>query len=339
MIAARTGATRPVMGIRTVLVTGASGKLGRSLVPALVGAGYEVRATQFKTPVRVPGVRAVTGSIADPRFVRRALSGVDAVCHLATCKEDPERFFDVSIRGTFTLLEEARKLGHLRQFILASGDAALGIFYYPQPKPLDEMAPLAAYPGCYAFSKVMEEVMVGQYHIQYGLPSTILRISWIHGGDDLLAHMTLRPPNFGGPAWRELARTGRQRAMLRGRRDGVGCLLHPGGTPFVRHIVGIADVVQSFLLALGNPAAVGETFNIAGPEAFAYDRLAGHISGKLGLPVVKFVCREGHDFRIDIGKARSVLGYRPRWDVFRIADAGIAWRNAGGRREPTRYRG
>lgn len=332
-------AGRKPMKIRTVLVTGASGKLGRALIPALLEAGYSVRATQFKTPVKVRGVRTVTGSMADPGFVRRALEGVDAVCHLATCKEDPAQFFDVSVRGTFTLLDEARQRGSLKQLILASGDAALGIFFYPRPRPLDEGAPLAAYPGYYAFSKVMEEVMAGQYRIQYGLPTTILRISWIHADDDLLAHMTLRPPDFGGPAWRDLATTRRQRAMLDGGRDAVGCLVHPGGRPFVRHIVGIEDVVQSFLLALGNPRAIGETFNIAGPEAFSYDAVSRHLAGKLGLPVVPFVCRGAHDFRIDIRKARKVLGYRPKWDAIRIADTAIAWRAGGGRRAPIRYAG
>jgi nucleoside-diphosphate-sugar epimerase len=327
------------MKIRKVLVTGASGKLGRSLVPALVDAGYTVRATQFKTPVKVPGVRTVTGSMSDPGFVRRALRGMDAVCHLATCKEDAANFMDVSVKGTFTLLDEARKQGGLKQLILASGDAALGIFFYPQPRPLDENAPLAAYPGYYAFSKVMEEVMLGQYHIQYGLPTTILRISWIHDEDDLLTYMTLQPPDFGGPAWRDLATTKRQKEFFQSQRDAVGCLVHPGGKPFVRHIVGIADVVQSFLLALGNPAAIGETFNIAAPSAFSYDVLSEHIATKLDLPVVKFTCREGHDFQINIAKARAVLGYRPQWDAFWIADDAIAWRRSGRTRTPIRYVG
>jgi nucleoside-diphosphate-sugar epimerase len=198
---------------------------------------------------------------------------------------------------------------------------------------------LAAYPGYYAFSKVMEEVMVGQYHIQYGLPTTILRISWIHDEDDLLAYMTLRPPDFGGPAWRDLATTKRQQELLRSKRNAVGCLVHPGGRPFVRHIVGIADVVQSFLLALGNPAALGETFNIAAPAAFSYDVLARHMADKLDLPVVNFTCREAHDFQIDITKARSLLGYRPQWDALRIADDAIAWRQAGGQRTPVKYVG
>ena len=153
------------MNIKTILVTGASGKLGRSLIPALLGAGYSVRATQFKTPVRIPGVKTTKGSMSDPAFIRRALRGVDAVCHLATCKEDANNFMDVSVKGTFTLLDEARRHKRIKQLILASGDAALGIFFHSQPQPLDENAPLAAYPGYYAFSKVMEETMFAQYHI------------------------------------------------------------------------------------------------------------------------------------------------------------------------------
>ena len=89
------------MNIKTILVTGASGKLGRSLIPALLGAGYSVRATQFKTPVRIPGVKTTKGSMTDPAFIRRALRGVDAVCHLATCKEDANNFMDVSVKGMY----------------------------------------------------------------------------------------------------------------------------------------------------------------------------------------------------------------------------------------------
>jgi nucleoside-diphosphate-sugar epimerase len=264
---------------------------------------------------------------------------MDAICHLATCKEDRGRFFDTSIRGTFLLLDAAKRHGRLKHFLLASGDAALGIFFRPQPIPLSESAPLAAYPGYYAFSKVMEEVMLEQYRIQYGLPATVLRISWVHAEDDVLAHMTLKPPHFGGPAWSELATTPEQKRRLEGEADAVGCLVHPDGRPFVRHIVGLADVMHAFLRALGNPAAVGQTFNIAAPAPFSYDVLAGYIARKLGLEVVPFTDGEHHDFSIDISKARSVLGYEPKMDAFRIVDEAIAFRSAAGRRSPLRYVG
>ena len=327
------------MNIKTILVTGASGKLGRSLIPALLGAGYSVRATQFKTPVRIPGVKTTKGSMSDPAFIRRALREVDAVCHLATCKEDANNFMDVSVKGTFTLLDEARRHKRIKQLILASGDAALGIFFHSQPQPLDENAPLAAYPGYYAFSKVMEETMFAQYHIQYGLPTTTLRMSWVQDEDDLLAYMSLRPPHFGGPRWRGLATTRVQKNFFARRQNAVGCLLHPGGKPFVRHIVSVADVADAFLLALGNRNAVGQTFNIAGPAPFSYDVLSKHIASQLDLPVVNFICRNSHDFEIDITKARTVLGYQPQLDALQIADRAVAWRNGGGKRTKTTYGG
>ena len=43
----------------------------------------------------------------------------------------------------------------IRQFLLFGGDAAMGIWFYPQPIPIDEITP-DGLPGYYAFSKVME---------------------------------------------------------------------------------------------------------------------------------------------------------------------------------------
>ncbi|MDD2486110.1 MAG: NAD-dependent epimerase/dehydratase family protein [bacterium] len=312
-----------------VLVTGAGGKLGRRLLPALVKAGHSVRALQFRTPIVCNGVEAVIGSVSDARAVRQALQDMDVVCHLATSKEDAG-FFDTSIKGTFNLLEGSREAG-IKQFILAGGDAALGIFFNPQPVPLDECAPLRAYPGYYAFSKVMEETMCRQYTLQYGLPVTFLRFSWIQDEDDLLCHMTFKEPDFGFPNWRNITEIPYP--------DGAGILLHPGGKPYKRHIVGVDDAVQSFLLALGNPAALGETFNIAAPAPFSYDVLAGYVARKLSLPLFEAVLPDYYDFSIDIGKARAVLGYRPRDDVFRIIDKAIEFRCSGDVRSSVRYGG
>jgi len=327
------------MKIRNILVTGASGKIGRHLVPALLEAGYSVRATQYQTPLPFADVDIAQGSISDPAFVRTALEDMDAVCHLATCKEDRDHFLDVSVRGTFNLLESAREVGTIQQFLLAGGDASLGIFFYPNPEPLNETAPLRAYPGYYAFSKVLEETMCNQYAIQYGLGTTILRFSWIQAEDDILAYMTLAEPNFGGPPWSELAISDAQRAALADGQDGVGCLRHPDGRPFKRHVVGIGDVVNSFLLALGNDRALGETFNIATPAAFNYNVLSQYIADKLALPVVDFELDGFHDFSIDISKARTQLGYTPQWDILRIVDDAIEFRRNGGARSEAKYAG
>ena len=97
--------------------------------------------------------------------------------------------------------------------------------------------------------------------------------------------------------------------------------------------------MQSILLALGNPRALGETFHVAAPAPFSYDVLARHIGDKLGIPVVDFELDGFHDFEIDITKARSVLGYRPVSDVFRMVDAAIEFRKSGRPRADAKYGG
>lgn len=327
------------MKVRNVLVTGASGKVGRNLIPELVKAGYNVRAVRFEEPVEFEKVEIVDGDIRDPGFAKRALPDIDVVIHLANCKENREVFMETNIKGTFYLLDEAKRSGHIKQFIQAGSDARAGIFYYPHPYPIDETYPHRAYPGYYAFSKVLEETMCEQYMIQYQLPITILRFSWIHDEDDFLAHITLKEPNFGVPVWKELAKTAEQKSYFEKNMDGVAKLVHSDGKPGIRHIVGIRDVVSSILLALGNDAAIGHAFNISGPSPFSYEFAARYVSKRLDLPIVEFEYDKFYDFTHNIAKARSILGYDPQYDIIKIIESAIEFRKSGKTRTPIKYVG
>lgn len=327
------------MKIKNILVTGASGKIGRSLIPALVKEGYFVRAVQFEEPVTYPKVEVIEGDLRDPGFAKRLLPEMDAVVHLANVKENKEKFLETNIHGTFYLLDETKECGHIKQFIQAGSDARAGILYCPRPFPIDETYPHSAYPGYYAFSKVLEETMCEQYVIQYHLPITVLRFSWVFDEDDILAHATLREPNFGVPLWRDIAKTFEQKEYFRKNIDGVAKLVHPGGKPNIRHIVGIKDVVNSILLSIGNPAAISEAFNIAGPSPFSYGELTNYIFQRLSLPIVEFEYEKFYDFTNNIAKARSIIGYNPQYDIIKIVDEAIAFRKSGKKRTPTKYIG
>jgi nucleoside-diphosphate-sugar epimerase len=93
------------------------------------------------------------------------------------------------------------------------------------------------------------------------------------------------------------------------------------------------------MLAIGNPTAIGEAFNVSGPAPFAYDVLADYIAEKMGLPVVRFEVGEFHDFCIDMNKSRSVLGFNPEYDIFRIADDALQFRADGKTRSECLYPG
>ena len=328
------------MNVRNVFVTGGSGKVGRALLPELVSAEYKVRVLRFDEEIGCDGVELFDGDLRDPAMAVKALDGMDAVIHLANCKESRELFMDTNIKGTFHLLDEAMRRGkQIKQFIQAGSDARAGIFYHPRPYPIDENFPHNAYPGYYAFSKVLEEVMCEQYTVQYGTPITILRFSWVQDEDDFLCHITLREPNFGVPVWSELAKTPEQKGYFEKGLDGVAKLVHPGGRPGVRHIVGIKDVVQGIMLSLGNQAAVGHAFAITGPSAFSYDVAAEYAGKKLGVPVVEFECDYFHDFSHNISKPRSILGYDPQYDIFKIIDDAVAFRKSGVMRHSLKYIG
>lgn len=306
--------------IKTVAIFGAGGKLGRRVVRLLAERGWPVRALVHKTPVEGPGITSIEGSITDPKAVEETVRGADLVVQLATTKEDADTFFDVSVKGTFHVLEACRKQG-IEQFLLLGGDAAYGIWFYPQPIPIDENHPLAAYPGYYAFSKVMEETMAQQYAVQYGVPVTVLRSSWVFESDDLLKHFSLlRNVNPAEPGHGFGEITDDILALVKAGQERIPILTNAQGTPLRRHIVHIDDVMQGFGKMLGNPAANGQAFNIAGPSCFDYRVAAGYLSEKLGIPTVEVRCPDYHPFEINITRARAVLGYAPENDFFRMAD-------------------
>lgn len=325
--------------IKRVMVTGASGKLGYPLCKALLENDYDVIACDRRLPVGLDGLEEVELDVADTAAVEEVVSRSDAVIHLASCKEDRQAVIDVSVRGTFNVLDASMRTKKPRRVILASGDASMGIYFNPQPVPIREDMPLVAYPGYYAFSKVLEEVMFRQYFLQYQVPTVTLRMSWIQVEDDILTHLTVAGETFGIPVWRDLMDE-KQRAMFADGRDATVALRHSDGRPMLRHIVAVEDCVQAYLLALKTEGVEGETYNIAMAEAFNYVDAAQYAAKSLGIGTITLVDPVGHNFYNDISKARWQLGYKPKYDIYTLIDNAVAFRKSGQiRRERSGFKG
>jgi len=126
-----------------ILVTGATGKVGKTFIHRLLADSkfdsFTVRALchnrELESHERIQNIH---GSIEQRDVVEKAMNGVTHVVHLATVKETPEQIMDVAVKGLFWLLETCRMSSTFRQFILVGGDAGVGHFVYPHPIPVTE---------------------------------------------------------------------------------------------------------------------------------------------------------------------------------------------------------
>jgi UDP-glucose 4-epimerase len=310
---------------KRILITGATGKVGQTLIPRLLKESkfnsFVIRALCHNRVLEANDrVEVVRGSINDLRTVEQALDGVTHVIHLATCKETPDQIMDVAVKGMFWLLETCRTIPAFQQFILIGGDAGVGHFVYPHPVPVTETQKHSAYPGCYALSKVLEEVMLEQYYIQYDLNGCCLRAPWIMEKDDFKYQLSFGEDVFGGPRWRDLV--GPQQADQYVQTQAVPIMLDPDGVPVKRNFVHVEDLVSAILLAVDHPKARQQLFNISMDEPLDYGEMGRYLSANRGLPSTE-IKTSYHSTWLDNSKAKLLLGWRPQYDMKKLIDS--AW--------------
>ena len=164
---------------RRVLVTGASGRVGRHVVDALV-ADNEVTVFDLVPPAQ--DVRFVEGDVLDLDTVREAIVGQDAVIHLAAIDfgvpAEPEAYFGTNVMGTWNAVQAAREAG-IRKVVLASSVSAVGVGemrpdFPPEYLPVDEqhvMKPAHAY----GMSKLVVEDIARGFALHGDISITCLR--------------------------------------------------------------------------------------------------------------------------------------------------------------------
>ena len=315
---------------KRVLVTGAAGKVGQTFLRRLFDeprlSDFTARALLHNRKLEPHDrLEMIHGGVQDFETVDQAMEGVSHVLHLATCKETPSQIMDVAIKGLFWLLEVSRTSPTFEQFILIGGDAALGHFFFPHPIPVTETQKHSAYPGCYALSKVLEEVMLEQYYTQYDLNGCCLRAPWIMEKDDFKYSLSFGEDVFGGPRWRELV--GPEKADEYIKAGTIPVMLDPDGRPVKRNFVHVEDLVSAILLAIDAPQARQQTFNICMDEPVDYGAVAEYLAQTRGLPGVD-IPTPFYSTWLDNAKAKFLLGWRPEYNWERLIDAAWAYQRA-----------
>jgi len=161
--------------LKTLLLTGAAGALGRVLAPPLRAVCEQLVLSDLPAPLVTLGeADAVPCDLADAAAVHGLMTGVDAVVHLGGVSvEGPfEPILQANIRGLFNLYEAARRLG-TKRIVFASSNHVTGCYAQGQTiSPTDPVRP----DGYYGLSKMFGEGMASLYFDRYGIETVCLRI-------------------------------------------------------------------------------------------------------------------------------------------------------------------
>jgi UDP-glucose 4-epimerase len=273
----------------SILITGATGFIGRHLVRELAGRHELVALARGAPPDDLAGpAQWVRQDLREPLRTDRLPQRVDAVIHLAQSpryKDFPdgaEDMYAVNVQSTFRLLEWARDAS-AQTFILAS----TGGLYPYAPAAIEEDAALDPV-GFYFRSKHAAEILVGAYA-------------------DLMRTVVLRPFFVYG--------TGQRRMLIARLADQISRReeVVVEGDPGLRiNPVHVDDMVRVFEPVLsGSYAGV---VNVAGPDVAPISEIVGTLAEAMGVePIVRHAAtaREG-DLVASIGRMRGRLGVDPQ---------------------------
>jgi uronate dehydrogenase len=158
-----------------LLITGAAGAIGSVLRRELGPRWDHLRGFDLQPyDPAVDGEEVVVGDLRDASQVADAVSGADAIVHLAGVPS--ERAFDEvlahNIRGTYHVLEAARQHG-VRRVVLASTNHVIG--FHPVDEHLDDRSP-ARPDTYYGVAKLAGEGLASLYADKFGLETVSVRI-------------------------------------------------------------------------------------------------------------------------------------------------------------------
>jgi CDP-glucose 4,6-dehydratase len=310
---------------RPIFVTGGTGLVGTWLVRRLLEAGADITClirdwvpqSELVNSHLIERVKVVRGNVQDQELLERVLgeSEIDTVIHLAAqtlvtvANRNPVSTFESNVRGTWTLLEAARRSPAVKQVVVASSDKAYG---ENDGNPYDEDTPLRGMHP-YDVSKSCGDMIAQTYGRTYRLPVVITRCGNFYGGGDL--------------NWSRIV-PGTIRSVLRGERP----IIRSDGK-CVRDYFYVEDGAAAYMLIAEklaeNPELRGDAFNFSNELQITVlemvERVLVLMGSSLGLDVQNNATNE-IDFQcLNASKARELLNWQPLFSLEEGLRRTIEW--------------
>lgn len=298
---------------RRVFVTGCTGLLGSWLTADLVAKGASVVGlirdrvpqSQLVRSGTIEKINVVYGDVCDYGLLERTLAEyeIESVFHLAAqtlvtiANRAPMSTFETNIKGTWVLLEAARRNATVKRIVVASSDKAYGTH---TDLPYHEEAPLQGQHP-YDVSKSCADLIARTYAHSYGMPVVVTRCANLYGGGDL--------------NWNRIV-PGTMRSVLRGERP----IVRSDGT-LKRDYIFVKDVVRGYLMVAQHINQIsGEAFNFGIDHPLTALEMINTIIHLSDFPQLQPVIlneakNEIQEQYLSSEKAGRVLGWEPQYSL------------------------
>jgi CDP-glucose 4,6-dehydratase len=300
---------------RPTFVTGCAGFLGSWLTIALVETGADVVGlvrdwvpfSELRRSGYLDRITVVHGDVTDYELIERALNEyeIDTVFHLAgqtivpIANRSPRSTFETNIKGTWTVLEAARRSPTVTRLTIASSDKAYGAH---EALPYVEDAPML---GCHPYdvSKSCADLVARAYSATYGLPVAVTRCANLYGGGDL--------------NWNRIV-PGTVRSLVRGECP----IIRSDGT-LLRDYLYVQDAVHAYTMLaehLDAGEVRGEAFNFGMDRPTSVLEMVRAVVAVSDRPDLEPVVLDDAPNEIpaqymDSSKAHRILGWSPRYSL------------------------
>jgi nucleoside-diphosphate-sugar epimerase len=289
-----------------ILISGGAGYIGSTLTPLLLASGHKIRVLDHLAHGgesllgvwRDPGFEFLRGDIRDRATVQAAVSGQDAVVHLAAvvgdpaCARSPDVARATNLDASLGLIEESQRAG-VGRFIFASTCSNYGKMKDAN-QYVDEDSDLSPV-SLYAETKVAVETALLEGHHGDRWCPTPLRFSTVYGVSPRM-RFDLTVNEF-------------TMEMLTKKH------LRVFGERFWRPYIHVYDVARAIQLVLNSPAATvgGRVFNVgATDQNFQKQQLVELIRPYAPDALVEFIhkAEDPRDYRVSFARITTQLGFK-----------------------------
>lgn len=309
---------------KNVFITGATGLLGSWLTKYLVDAGANVTAlvrdivpnSNLARSGYINKVNIVRGGLENFATLERAFGEyeIDTVFHAAAqtiveiANRNPLSTFESNVRGTWNVLEAARRSPAVKKVVIASSDKAYGIH---EQLPYTETASLQGrYP--YDVSKSAADLIAHSYFHTYKLPVTITRCGNFFGGGDLNFNRII---------------PGAIRAVIHNQSP----VIRSDGS-YIRDYFYIEDAAGAYITLaerMDDPAIHGHAFNFSNEIQMTVldvtQKILGIMKSPLEPKILNMAQNEIPHQYLSAQKAHEMLGWQPRYTFEESLQKTVDW--------------